>query len=104
MIGPPAWRLLVAAHSLRSAAHDAAARALVATGAAVAIAVAAVCLTCSAYILLARNIDPAGAGPSWALQGLAGLSTSSGEAPPRLTGPVPRPPYRNSEGLRATVC
>jgi hypothetical protein len=48
------------------AAHDAATRALLALGAAVAIAVAALCLTCSAYILLARNIDPAGA---WAILG-----------------------------------
>ena len=63
-----------AARSLRTAAHDAAARALMALGAAAAIAVAAVCLTCSAYILLARNLDAAGA---WAILGgfwgIAGL-------------------------------
>jgi MYXO-CTERM domain-containing protein len=45
-----------------------------ALGAAAAIAVAAVCLSCSAYILLARNLDAAGA---WAILGgfwgLAGL-------------------------------
>ena len=43
-------------------------------GAGVAIAVGAVCLTCSAFILLARNIDPAGAwaivGAFWGLVGL----------------------------------
>ena len=64
----------IAARSLRSAAHDAATRALMALGAAVAIAVAAVCLTCSAYILLARNLDPAGAwailGAFWGIAGL----------------------------------
>jgi len=64
----------VAARSLRVAAHDAASRALMTLGAAAALAVAAVCLTCSAYILLARNIDPAGAwaivGAVWGLAGL----------------------------------
>ena len=63
-----------AARSLRTAAHDAATRAMMTLGAAVAIAVAAVCLTCSAYLLLARIIDPAGAwavvGAFWGLAGL----------------------------------
>ena len=63
-----------AARSLRMAAHDAVARALMTLGAAVAIAAAAVCLTCSAYILLARSIDPAGAlailGAVWGIAGL----------------------------------
>ena len=64
----------VAARSLRAAAHDAAAHALLILGAGVAIAVGAVCLTCSAFLLLERNIDPAGAwaivGAFWALLGL----------------------------------
>jgi hypothetical protein len=63
-----------AARSLRVAAHDAATRALMTIGAAAALAVAAVCLTCSAYILLARAVDPAGAlailGAFWGLVGL----------------------------------
>lgn len=63
-----------AARSLRTAAHDAVTRALLTLGAAVAVAVAAVCLTCSAYILLARTLDPAGAwaivGAFWGLAGL----------------------------------
>ncbi|MBY0323804.1 MAG: hypothetical protein K2X72_34120 [Reyranella sp.] len=63
-----------AARSLRSAAHDAATRAMLAIGAALAIGVGALCLTCSAYILLARSLDPAAA---WAILGgfwgLAGL-------------------------------
>ena len=63
-----------AARSLRTAAHDAVTRALMTLGAAAAVAVAAVCLTCSAYILLARNLDPAGAwailGAFWGIAGL----------------------------------
>jgi hypothetical protein len=63
-----------AARTLRVAAHDAMTRAMMTLGAAVAIAVAAICLTCSAYILLARTIDAAGA---WAILGgfwgIAGL-------------------------------
>lgn len=55
-----------AARSLRTAAHDAVTRALMTLGAAIAVAVAAVCLTFSAYLLLARSIDPAGA---WAILG-----------------------------------
>jgi hypothetical protein len=63
-----------AARSLRSAAHEAATRAMLALGAAIAVGVGVVCLTCAAYILLARNLDPAAA---WAIVGvfwgLAGL-------------------------------
>jgi hypothetical protein len=63
-----------AARSLRTAARDAVTRALMTLGAAIALGVAAVCLTCSAYILLARNLDPAGAlailGAFWGLAGL----------------------------------
>lgn len=63
-----------AARSLRTAAHDAATRAMLALGAAIAVAVGAICLTCSAYILLARSLDPAAAwailGAFWGLAGL----------------------------------
>jgi hypothetical protein len=83
MIGPllRVAAAATAARSLRTAAHDAATRALMALGAAVAIAVAAVCLTCSAYLLLARNIDPAGAwavlGAFWGIAGLVYFATAS---------------------------
>jgi MYXO-CTERM domain-containing protein len=64
----------VAARSLRVAAHDAATHTLLMVGAGAAIAVGAVCLTCSAFVLLARTIDAAGAwaivGAFWALMGL----------------------------------
>ncbi len=64
-----------AARSLRVAAHDVMTRALMSLGAAVAIGVAAVCLTCSAYILLARTLDDAAAwaivGGFWGIAGLA---------------------------------
>lgn len=63
-----------AARSLRLAVHDAATRALLAVGAAIAVAVGAVCLTCSAFILLARHLDEASAwailGAVWGLAGL----------------------------------
>jgi hypothetical protein len=63
-----------AARSLRLAAQDAATRVLLTVGAALAVAVGAVCLTCSAFILLARSLDPAAAwailGAFWALAGL----------------------------------
>ena len=51
----------VAARSLRMAAHDAATRTLLTLGAGVAIAVGALCLSYAALVLLARNMDPAGA-------------------------------------------
>ena len=63
-----------AARTLRVAAQDAMTRALMTVGAAAALAVAAVCLTCSAYILLARAVEPAGAwailGAFWGIAGL----------------------------------
>jgi len=63
-----------AARSLRLAAHDAATRTLMTLGAAAAIAVGAVCLTCAAFILLERQVDPAGAwailGAFWGIAGL----------------------------------
>jgi hypothetical protein len=63
-----------AARSLRLAAHDAATRVLLTVGAAAAVAVGAACLTLSAFILLERHLDPAGA---WAILGfcwgIAGL-------------------------------
>jgi hypothetical protein len=63
-----------AARSLRSAAHDAATRAMLALGAAVAVGVAALCFTCAAFIVLERNLDPAAAwailGAFWGLAGL----------------------------------
>jgi hypothetical protein len=62
------------ARSLRVAAHEATTRALLTLAAAAAVAVGAVCLTCSAFVLLERAIDPAGAwaivGAFWALVGL----------------------------------
>jgi hypothetical protein len=63
-----------AARSLRNAAHDAATRAMLAVGAALAVGIGVVCLTCSAYILLARNLDSAAAwGILGAFWGVAGL-------------------------------
>jgi len=63
-----------AARSLRVAAHDAATHALLTLGAGIAIAMGAVCLTGAAFVVLARNIDPAGAwaivGAFWGLVGL----------------------------------
>ena len=63
-----------AARSLRVAAREAATRILLTVGAAVAVGVGAVCLTCSAYLLLARSLDPAAAwaiiGAFWGLAGL----------------------------------
>ena len=70
-----------AARSLRHAAHDAAVRTMLALGAALAIGVGAVCLTCSAYILLARSLDPAAAwgilGAFWGLAGLLCFAVAS---------------------------
>jgi hypothetical protein len=63
-----------AARSLRNAAHDAAMRAVLAVGAALAVGIGVVCLTFAAYILLARSLDPAAAwgilGAIWGLPGL----------------------------------
>ena len=63
-----------AARSLRTAAHDAATRAMLAMGAAIAVGVGALCLTCAAFVLLERNLDPAAAwailGAFWGLAGL----------------------------------
>ena len=70
-----------AARSLRVAAHDAMTRALLTLGAGAAIAVGAVCLTCSAFVLLERNIDAAGAwaivGAFWGLVGLVYFAVAS---------------------------
>ena len=70
-----------AARTLRVAAHDAATRGMLTLGAGAAIAVGAVCLTCSAFVLLARNIDPAGAwaivGAFWGLVGLVYFAAAS---------------------------
>jgi hypothetical protein len=69
-----------AARSLRVAAHDAATRAMLAVGAAIAVGVGAVCLTCSAYILLARSLDSAAAwailGGFWGIAGLIYFATA----------------------------
>ena len=71
----------VAARSLRNAAHDAAMRTLLAMGAALAVGVGAVCLTCAAYIVLARNLDPAAAwgilGAFWGVAGLLYFAVAS---------------------------
>ena len=73
-----------AARTIRVAAHDAATHALLMLGAGAAIAVGAVCLTCSAFVLLERNIDAAGA---WAIVGafwgLVGLVLLRRHEPPR---------------------
>lgn len=69
-----------AARSLRTAAHDAVTGALMTLGAAIAIGVGAVCLTCSAFILLARSTDEATAwailGAVWGLAGLIYFATA----------------------------
>jgi hypothetical protein len=63
-----------AARSLRVAAREATMHGLLILGAGVALAVSAVCLTCAAFILLERNLGPAGAwaivGAFWGLVGL----------------------------------
>ena len=70
-----------AARTLRVAAHDAATRTLLILGAGAAIAVGALCLTCAAFVLLARNIDPAGAwaivGAFWGLVGVVYFAATS---------------------------
>jgi hypothetical protein len=70
-----------AARSLRTAARDVATRAMLTMGAALAIGVGMVCLTCAAYILLARNLDPAAAwgilGAFWGLAGLLYFAVAS---------------------------
>jgi hypothetical protein len=70
-----------AARTLRVAAHDAATRTLLILGAGAAIAVGAVCLTCAAFVLLARHIDPAGAwaivGAFWGLVGVVYFAAAS---------------------------
>jgi len=70
-----------AARSLRNAAHDAAMRAVLAMAAALAVGVGVICLTCAAYILLARNLDPAAAwgilGAFWALGGVLYFAVAS---------------------------
>ncbi len=70
-----------AARSLRNAAHEAATRALLAVGAAIAVGIGVICPTCSAYILLARSLDPAAAwgilGGVWGLGGLLYFAVAS---------------------------
>lgn len=70
-----------AARSLRVAAHDAATRAMMAIGAAIAVGVGAICLTSSAFILLARSLDPAAAwailGAFWGIAGLFYFAATS---------------------------
>ena len=71
-----------AARSLRVAAHDAARSAMLTIGAALAVGVGALCLTCSAFILIARNLDPAAAwailGAFWGLAGLLYFTVARG--------------------------
>jgi hypothetical protein len=55
-----------AARSLRTAAHEAAMRAILTIGAAVAVATGAVCLTAAAFLLLERSVDRPAA---WAIMG-----------------------------------
>ena len=70
-----------AAQSLRVAARDAATRTLLTLGAGAAIAVGALCLSYAALVLLARNMDPAGAwaivGAFWGLVGLIYFAATS---------------------------
>jgi hypothetical protein len=70
-----------AARTLRVAALDAATHGLLILGAGAAIAVGAVCLTCSAFVLLERNVDPAGAwaivGAFWGLVGVVYFAVAS---------------------------
>jgi len=71
-----------AARSLRVAAHDAARSAMLTIGAALAVGVGALCLTCSAFILIARSLDPAAAwailGAFWGLAGLLYFTVARG--------------------------
>ena len=70
-----------AARTLRTAAHDAAMRTLLAVGAALAVGVGAICLTCAAYLVLARSLDPAAAwailGTFWGLVGVVYFAVTS---------------------------
>ena len=84
MIGP---LLRVAAaeaatRSLRVAASCAARSAMLTIGAALAVGVGALCLTCSAFILIARSLDPAAAwailGAFWGLAGLLYFTVARG--------------------------
>lgn len=63
----------VAARSMRTAVEDALTRTLLSIGAALAVVVAAVCLSCSAYILIERQLDSAAAsaivGAFWGIVG-----------------------------------
>ena len=63
-----------AARSLRTAAHDAATRTMLALGAAAAVATGAVCLTAAAFLLLERAVDRPAAwgimGAFWSAVGL----------------------------------
>jgi hypothetical protein len=83
MIGPllRAVASAAAARSLRMAARDAALRVVMTLGATAALGVGALCLTCSAFILLARTLDTAAAwaiiGAFWGLAGLIYFVVSS---------------------------
>jgi hypothetical protein len=68
MIGPllRVAATAASARALRVAAHDAALRAIMTLGAAIAVAGGVFCLTCSAFILLERQFDAASA---WAIVG-----------------------------------
>lgn len=57
---------MTVARTVRLAVEDLATRLVMTFAAALALGVAAVCLSCAAFILLARNIDPAAA---WAIMG-----------------------------------
>jgi hypothetical protein len=54
---------------------------MLAVGAAIAVVVGVICLTCAAYIVLARNLDPAAAwailGAFWGLAGLLYFAVAS---------------------------
>jgi hypothetical protein len=70
----------VAARTMRSAARDAALRVVMTLCAATALGVAALCLSCSAFILLARTFDSAAAwailGAFWGLAGVTYFAVS----------------------------
>lgn len=69
-----------AARSLRTAAHDAVTRAMLAVGAAVAVATGAICLTAAAFLLLERAVDRPAAwaimGAFWSVVGLSYFATT----------------------------
>jgi hypothetical protein len=96
-----------AAPSLRLAPHDAAIRVLLTLGAGAAVAVTAACLTFSAFLLLKRAVDPAGAwaipGAFWGLVGLVVTPVPAGLVVYAQPAPATTTVYTNREADYVTA-